>query len=90
MPAHDVNSRAIACAGGAIALTVAVVIAAVFLLLRHWDLPPGADRARLPYQVVMPGPALQSAPQQDLAQYRNQKQPAQRAAAAASASTERP
>lgn len=89
MPAHDVNSRAIAYAGGAIALTVAVVIAAVFLLLRHWDLPAGADRARLPYQVVMPGPALQSAPQQDLAQYRRQKHSAQ-PAAAASASTERP
>ena len=90
MPGHDVNSRAIAYAGGAIALTVAVVIAAVFLLLRHWDLPAGADRARLPYQVVMPGPALQSAPQQDLAQYRNQKHSALPATPAASASTERP
>src|SRR4051812_9593974 len=60
MRAHDVNARAIAYAGLAIAFTVAAVVAAVFLLLRHWDMPPGADSARLPYRLVIDGPPLQS------------------------------
>ena len=73
MRAHDINVRAIVLAGAAIAITVGAVVAAVFLLLAHWGLPAGADRARLPYQVVIPGPSLQSAPQADLAQYRARK-----------------
>ena len=67
MPGRDVHARTIACAGLAIGLTVAAVIVAVFLLLRHWDLPPGPDRVRLPYEPVPQAPALQSAPQPDLA-----------------------
>jgi hypothetical protein len=80
MPAHDVNVRAIACAGLAIGVTVTAVVAAVFLLLAHWDLPARVDRVRLPYELVIDGPALQSAPQSDLAQYRAHKRPADVAA----------
>jgi hypothetical protein len=38
------------------------------------------DRVRLPYELVIDGPALQSAPQSDLAQYRAHKRPADVAA----------
>jgi hypothetical protein len=74
MPAADVNARTIAWAGAAIALAVGLAVAGVFLLLRHWDMPAGADRVRLPYDVVIDGAALQSAPQVDLARYRAEKQ----------------
>ena len=72
MPA-SVHARAIAWTGLAIAIVVAVVVASVFLLLRLWDTPPGADRSRMPQTVLVPGPGLQSAPQLDLAQYRAEK-----------------
>jgi hypothetical protein len=73
MPAADVHARPIAWAGAAIALTVGLVVAGVFLLLRHWDMPAGADRVQLPYRMTIDGAALQSAPQVDLARYRAEK-----------------
>jgi hypothetical protein len=73
MPNRDVHPRPIAYAGLAIAATVAAVIAAVFLLLHLWQLPPAADRARLPYRSEIEGAALQSAPQSDLARYGAEK-----------------
>ncbi|MDR6536526.1 hypothetical protein [Variovorax soli] len=74
MPAHDVHARGIAWSGAAIALGVVLAVGAVFLLLRLWNTPPGADRARPGDPLAVPPPALQSAPQPDLAQYRAQKQ----------------
>ncbi|VTU21690.1 hypothetical protein H6CHR_01640 [Variovorax sp. PBL-H6] len=73
MPAPEVSARPIAWTGAAIALTVLAVVAAVFLLLRHWDLPFDAERARLSYDVSIGGATLQSAPQLDLARYRAEK-----------------
>ena len=66
MPTGDVDVRAVAWIGLAIATTLAVVICAVFLLLHVWRVAPGADRLRLPYTIVIDGPALQSAPQPEL------------------------
>ena len=66
MPERDVDVRAVAWTGLAIAAAIAIVIGTVFVLLRVWSVPPGADRLRLPYAVVIDGPALQSAPQPEL------------------------
>ncbi|HKB55581.1 MAG TPA: hypothetical protein VKD22_16405 [Ramlibacter sp.] len=74
MPTHDVDTRRIVIGGSAIALAIALVIVAVFLLLRLWGMPPDTDRVRLPGRVRIEGPALQSAPQLDLARYRAEKQ----------------
>ncbi len=70
----DVAVRPIVLAGAAIAATVLVVIASVFLLLRLWHEPADLSRVRLPYDLLRPGPLLQSAPQPDLARYRADKQ----------------
>ncbi|VTU33546.1 hypothetical protein H4CHR_03236 [Variovorax sp. PBS-H4] len=73
MPAHDVHARTILWSGMAIALGVVLAVTAVFVLLRLWNTPPGADSARLDYHATVPQPQLQSAPQPDLARYRAQK-----------------
>jgi hypothetical protein len=73
MPAPDLNTRAILWTGIAIALTVSGVVAAVLLLLQHWQLPGGGERVPLGYGLVIEGPALQSSPQADLARYRAEK-----------------
>ena len=73
MPTHDVNARVIVGAGLGIGLMVILVVLTVFLLLNYWDLSPRADSAQLPYQLVVEGAALESAPQFDLARYRSEK-----------------
>ncbi|MFL6663956.1 MAG: hypothetical protein ACJ8G7_17420 [Rhizobacter sp.] len=73
MPRDDIDTRHILWAGAAIAGSVAIVVIAVLLLLRLWHTPAGADRARLGYDLFVDGPALQSAPQPDLARYRAEK-----------------
>lgn len=74
MPRRDVDVRAVAWSGLAIATTIAVAIGAVFLLLHFWRVSPGADRLRLPYApVAVEGPRLQSAPQPELADARAAK-----------------
>ena len=73
MPTHDVNSRRVLWAGAAIAAAVALSVAAVFQLLRDWEMPPGADRVRLPADLPAAGPGLPSAPQGELAQYLSEK-----------------
>ncbi|NML43966.1 hypothetical protein HHL11_09415 [Ramlibacter sp. G-1-2-2] len=72
MPKRELHVKAVALSGGAIALSVLLAVGAVFLLLRHWRLPPsGAD---WPTPPTVSGPALQSAPQLDLVAYRAEKQ----------------
>ena len=66
MPARDIDVRGVAWSGAAIAAAILVVVGAVLLLLRLWHVAPGADRVRPPYDLVIEGPALQSAPQPDL------------------------
>jgi hypothetical protein len=72
MPTHDVHARPIAGAGAAILVCVIGVVVAVFLLLHYWQLPVGADRVR---KIDLPAGAaiLESAPQADLARYREQQ-----------------
>jgi len=76
MARPDVNARPIAWGGAAIALAVLLAVAAVFALLRHWQMPSGRELLPDDAGVVhaISGPALQSAPQLDLAQYRRDKQ----------------
>ena len=76
MARPDVNARPIAWGAAAIALAVLLAVAAVFALLRHWQMPPGGELlpADAPISAGISGPALQSAPQLDLAQYRRDKQ----------------
>jgi hypothetical protein len=72
MPTRDVHARPIMGAGAAIAVCVIGVVVAVFLLLRYWQVPVGADRVR---KIDLPAGAaiLQSAPQVERAQYREQE-----------------
>jgi hypothetical protein len=72
MPTRDVHARPIAGAGAAIVVCVIGAVVAVFLLLRYWQVPVDADRVR---KIDLPAGAamLQSAPQADLAQYREQE-----------------
>ncbi|HEV6965296.1 hypothetical protein [Roseateles sp.] len=74
MPAHELPHRHIALAAAAIAGTVAGAVAVVLLWLHAEDLAPGGRRLEQPYSRLMPGPALQSAPQIDLAAYRAEQQ----------------
>ena len=70
----DVAVRPLLWGGFAIAAAVLVVIGSVFLLLRLWQQPPDSNRVRMPYELLRPGPVLQSAPQPELARYRADKQ----------------
>jgi hypothetical protein len=74
MPAHDIDARRITIVGASLLLVVVLAVLAVFALLRHEDMPPGEDRVGVPYNLAMPSPALQSAPQIDLPRYRAEKQ----------------
>ena len=73
MPARDIDVRGVAWSGAAIAAAILVVVGAVLLLLRLWHVAPGPDRVRTPYDLVIEGPALQSAPQPDLRDERASK-----------------
>jgi hypothetical protein len=70
----DLSVRPLLWGGFAIGATVLAVIGSVFLLLRLWQEPADASRVRMPYDLLRPGPLLQSAPQPDLARYRADKQ----------------
>ena len=73
MPAHDIDVRGVTWTGVTIAVAIVTVVGAVLLLLRLWHVAPGADRVRMPYDLAIEGPALQSAPQPELAQERARK-----------------
>lgn len=60
----------IAIAAAAIAGIVIGAVALVLLWLHARHMPPGGAQLDQPYTRVMPGPALQSAPQPELAAYR--------------------
>jgi hypothetical protein len=68
------NVRAIVLSGAAIAATVLLVAATVFLLLHWWDVPPDTGRAPVDHPLAGGRAGLQSAPQQDLAAYRAEKE----------------
>lgn len=74
MPAHDIHTRAIARTAAVIVVAIVACVAGVFALLHLWGTPGGADRAQAPHLAQAGGPALQAAPQVDLARYRAQKQ----------------
>lgn len=73
MAAPELRSGRIALAAAAIAGSVIAAVAVVLLWLHQQGMPPGGARLDQPYTLAMPGPALQSAPQLDLAAYRAAK-----------------
>jgi hypothetical protein len=73
MPQHELAVRPIVWAGAAIGATVAAVIAVVLFTLHHAHVPAGGERLQPPLGLEVPGPALQSAPQVDLLNYRHEK-----------------
>jgi hypothetical protein len=73
MRSPEVPAGRIAIAAATIAGTVVGAVAVVLLWLHARGLPPGGQRLSRPYTLVVPGPALQSAPQPDLAAYRAEK-----------------
>ena len=79
MARADVDLRRIGWLAGTLASLLVVAIVAVFLLLRHWKLPPGGDREGSSELVAFPEPRLQPAPQDDLARYRAEQRHAMEA-----------
>ena len=73
-PGSELPLGRIALAGAAIAGTVLLAVGAVLGWLHEARLPPGGQRLVRPYDLVLPAPALQSAPQPDLRTYRTAKQ----------------
>ena len=69
----DIAPRPILWVAFAIGAVVVLVIVAVFLLLHLWHTDPGEDRVRMPDPVAVPGAALETAPQTDMATYLAQK-----------------
>jgi hypothetical protein len=74
MPTHDIAAGRIAWVGAAIGAVVVLVVIGVFLLLHAWQMPARTDRVGMAGQPLVAGPALQSAPQLDLARERAEKQ----------------
>ena len=70
----DMSVRPLLWGALAIAATVLAVIGGVFLLLHFWQAPPDISRVRMPYNLLRPGPVLQSSPQPELERYRADKQ----------------
>lgn len=73
MQGPEVPGRRIAIAAAAIAGTVIGAVILVLLWLHVREVPPGGQGLRQPYTLTLPGPALRSAPQPDLAAYRTEK-----------------
>lgn len=71
MPSTDtIDVRRLAWTAAALAVLIAVAIAAVLLLMRHWHVPPAGAPAGSAQLQDVPAPRLQSAPQPDLARFR--------------------
>ena len=73
MPTEDISVRHIVVGGVLIAGTVALVVAVIFAVLRHADVPL-AGPSRADYRIHEPAPALESAPQPDLHRSRAEKE----------------
>jgi hypothetical protein len=69
----ELPTSRIAIAAATIAGTVMAAVAVVLLGLQARQMPPGGRQFEQPYTRLMPGPALQSAPQPELASYRAQQ-----------------
>jgi hypothetical protein len=72
MPAHELPVARIAWAGACIGGTVLAAVVLVMLWLHERGMPPGGAQDRS-HAAAVPGPTLQSAPQQDLAAYKADK-----------------
>lgn len=70
---HELPTARIAIAAAAIAGTVIAAVVIVLLWLNARQMPPSGRQLEQPYTRLMPGPALQSAPQPELAAYRAQQ-----------------
>lgn len=76
-PPSEVHVSAVLWGGGAIACGIVAAVVASWLMWRHWDAPSGAQAYGAPNAGAVPQverPLLQSAPQQDRAQYLAEKQ----------------
>jgi hypothetical protein len=73
MRAHDVDARAIVRTAVVIALTVAGAVAAVLLMLHQGRIAPSGELVGAQSGPQVDGTTLQSAPQPDLARYRDEK-----------------
>lgn len=71
---RELAVRTILGVGAAIAATVLLAVAAVFLLLHRWELRANSDPGRLRVPAPMASAPLESAPQLDLQAYRREKQ----------------
>lgn len=70
----DIAVRPVLWTAAAFVLVVAAVVAAVLGLL-HWrGMPAGGERLHFGYDAQVAAPGLASAPQEDLARYRREKQ----------------
>ncbi|MES2184048.1 MAG: hypothetical protein V4505_05835 [Pseudomonadota bacterium] len=74
MARADIDIRKLGATAAGLALMVACAIGAVWLLLRHWQVPPGGQPVGPAQVLAVPGPLLQSAPQDDLVRYRAEQQ----------------
>jgi hypothetical protein len=68
------NTRAVLLSWAVIPLSVLACAASAFLLLHWWDLPPDAGRGEANHVLAGRQPGLSSAPRQDLAAYRAEKE----------------
>ncbi len=73
MPDRELPLGRIGVAAGAFALAVAGAVAGVLWWLHASALAPGGERLARGYDLVVPGPNLQPAPQPDLRAYRAEK-----------------
>jgi hypothetical protein len=74
MARADIDMKKLGTTAAVLALVVACAIAAVWLLLRHWRMPPGGPPADPAQVLAVPGPLLQTAPQDELARLRIEQQ----------------
>jgi hypothetical protein len=70
----DVAVRPVLWTGITIAAVIAVVIMAVFALLHFSRVPPGGERLSAGDDAKLAAPGLSSAPQDELARYRQEKE----------------
>ncbi|CAM5783970.1 hypothetical protein [Rhizobacter fulvus] len=73
LPERDLHLGTIGLAAAAIAAVILATVGAVLGWLHLRGVPPGGERLERDYELAVPGPRLQSAPQPELTDYIAQK-----------------